>query len=244
MIYAFGFLLLAYLLGVEPFLRSASRKRFFSSFQQDPHARSKMYQHDFMRNVFIGICTIVIAWICSISPTQLGLTRIDLQHLFTYPLLAQIIIIAIFAYFVFYFFFFVTIGVRLHKKLRTYLVNKVKVVAPAAPCTLKEYLWWTANSFASVFEELAYRGFVFFFIAYLWHAAPVWFLGIIAVLCEAIRYAPRWAAMKYVATRAAVFTLAFVVFHSLYAAIILHIIYNLRIMAVPFHWVREDAQKD
>ena len=240
MIITLGLILIAYLVFIEPYLRNKSRKYFFTNYKTDKNARAKMYRQDFVRNIFIGFLVISLAWITSISPSELGLRPPSVHQFLAYPLIGKFILVAIFCWFIFYFFFFVTIGVRLHKRFRAYLVNKVRVVAPSAPVTLKDHCWWTANALASAFEELAYRGFVFFLVFYLWPSASIWIAGVIAVLLEAVRYAPRFAAMKYVAERAAVFTLAFIVFHSLWAAIILHVIYNLRIMAVPFHWVQED----
>ena len=241
-LYVLGILLILYLIFIEPYLRSTSRKKFFSNWKDIKNARVKLYQKDFSRNILIGILTISTAIFGQVSfISDLGFHSPNFHFFLAYPWIIKTIFLAIFLWYFLYYYFFVTVGVRLNqKKFRPYIVKKIKDVEPSAPRTFSEFSWWTLNSFASIFEEIAYRGFIFFFILFLFPNLSIWLVGIISVLTEAIRYAPRFDAMKHVATRGAIFTLSYILFDSIWIPILLHITYNLRIMAVPFHWARED----
>jgi membrane protease YdiL (CAAX protease family) len=91
----------------------------------------------------------------------------------------------------------------------------------------------------SAVEELIYRGFIFFFFMSLFPSLALWWIACISIFIEACRYAPRWVAMKYVATSGLVFTLGYLFFDSVIPAMLLHIAYDLRTLLVPFHLARK-----
>jgi hypothetical protein len=236
----FSLVFVIYLLWFDPKIGNHARSVFFSTYQE-PNARVKLYQNTIQRNLILGLWVLALIYFFA-SGQKLGLTPIDWTLFAHYSQTAQILITICFFSFFFYFFYFVTIGVRLNPHLKPYLIEKIRPVAITAPQEKQEFLWWTVSSFSCIFEELAYRGFIFYFIFYLFPNTSLWIASFAAIFIEAVRYAPRLAAVRYVAIRASIFTLTFVVFHSLYAAIVLHIAYNLRIMAVPFHWALEQQE--
>lgn len=242
MLTIFCILFFLYLVIGEPYIRHNGRKKFFANWKNIPNARCRLYQKDFIRNCSIGVVVLLAIWVFNIPMGKMGFRPVNIDILKTYSAFIQILIVLIFGWFFFYYYYFVTIGVRLNPMFRPYLIDKVKAVASSAPTNFSEYCWWSMNSFAAFFEELVYRGFTFFSIPYLIPGIPLTVVAIIAILLEAVRYAPRLAAIQYVATRGFVFTLAYVVFDSLYIPIFLHITYSLRIMAVPFKWVQVEQK--
>lgn len=240
-----GWLFLLYLLVFEPFVERKETLQFAKNWKTNKNARLVMYKKGILRNWILGVVVLLLAWVCNIPLSKLGLRPIEIHYFSTFSMFTQILVILFVVWYFLYFYFYATIGVRIASKFsdrcRQYAIRKIKNVEFVTPRTGWEYWWWVVNAFTSAVEELAYRGFVFYFLPFIFPGVSIWFIVLVSISLEAIRYFPRWSAMKYVATSGLTFALCFVVFHSIFAAMLLHVIYDLRTLAVPFHWARREV---
>lgn len=237
-IIVFGWVLMVCVALVEPFFERREMQQFVQNYQLNG-ARLTLYRRGFIRTWLIGIIFVGLCALLHITPHQLSLQEPSLNAFLEFPAYLQVLMGAFLVWWVAYFFLFAVCIVRIGQKFRPYMLKKMTPVEGITPRTGAEYFWWIANAFSSPIEELIYRGFIFFFFITFYPSVPLFFIVLISIGLEAVHYAPRWAAMKYVATSGLAFTLCFLLFHSVIAAMILHVIYDLRTLAVPFHWVRK-----
>lgn len=236
----FGWGLIAYVSLLEVFFERTAMKKFVKD--DNANSKKKLYIHGFIRTWALGVVFLACISLFSIYPHQLFLVFPSIEKgLFSFHPYLQIGIILFLAWWVGYFFIFALGLVRIGNYFRPYIINKLKPVESITPKTAPEYFWWIANAFSSPIEELIYRGFIFFFFTTFYPSVPIWCVIFISIGLEAVHYAPRWVAMKYVATSGLAFTLCFLIFHSIVPAMILHVIYDLRTLGLPFRWVREQS---
>ena len=235
----FGILLIAYLLFLEPRFERKEMRNLISDYQSDTPVRLKLYKSAFYRTWILGLVVLFAILIAGTPLEKIGFRPITFTAFTHLPFLLKLALGIFLIWYFTYFYLFATIGARIFSRFKPYLLSKMKPVENVTPRTKQEYIWWIANALSSAIEEFIFRGFIFYYFLLLLPQTPLRIIGIISILLESIRYFPRYAAMKYVATNGLVFTLAFLLFNSVFAAMIVHVIYDLRTLAVPFHWLRK-----
>jgi hypothetical protein len=231
--------LLIYLLVLAPVLENHAFAKFLRDLPSHPNARINLYRQACLTFTFLGILLLIFAKSQNIPYADLGLRTIDVHYFSSLSPYVQILSIGYLAWYIIYFFIFVIVAVRLNQRLRNYFIRKVKAFHFIAPQTLKESLWWVATCMSAAGEELVYRGFIFYCGQHFLPNIPIGFIALFSIALEVLRHAPYLKSMKYATYSGISFTLSFLIFNSLYPAIIFHVIYDLRMLAMPFHWVRE-----
>ncbi len=233
--------LFIYLIFGEPLIERIQYVKFFKSWETDIQARIRLYKQAFFRNWALGGLIIVAAWISDTPFSALGFRHVNFQLFYSYPTLIQIIILLSVLGYLFYFYFLAIFGIHLNHNIREYVIKKIKPMQHLAPRTKSEYFWWVANALTAAIEELLYRGFIFFFLPIVFPKISILLIASISIFLDALRYVPRLSAMCFVASTGVIFTISFIIFDSLFPAMFLHIIHDLRALAVPFYLVKQDT---
>lgn len=233
-----GTLFVLYLLTIEPFLEGRSIRNFAKSYTS-PDARLRLYRSAFIRTWFMGLLLFILCSAGNISSSQLGIRPFTFHFIYTQPWLVKYAIIAFLTWYFIYFYLFGTLIARF-KPFHAYFIKKIGPSDSIFPRRSSEYCWWVANSFTACIEELIYRGFIFFFILRLLPNVQIWFVIVISVCIEVMRYIKWPAAIKYVITSGIASCLVYLLFDSLIAAAAMHILYDLKTLLFPFKLIREN----
>lgn len=237
----FGWLVIFYLLLLEPFLERRQMRRFSAEYSNaQTSARITMYKSAFSRTTLMGLIVILAVYFSPFTFSDIGFRAFSFSLFSKWPVVTQVASLAFLLWYIGYFFIFATCWVRIDQRAKPFIMRKMRPVEFVTPRTSGEYFWWIANACVAAFEELVYRGFLFFFLFFMFPNIPILAVIIISVSLEIIHYFPRLAAMKYVGTSGLAFTLSYLIFDSVIAAMIFHVLYDLRTLAVPFHWVRQE----
>lgn len=230
-------LLFLYLVTIEPYLEAYYFRRFENN-QSDPDARVALYKTAFLRNWLICFYVLAVAYFCSIPMSEMGFRSIhSLGLLNDSPVSLTLMLGCCIAYFI-YFYMYVFLPL-INDHLKDWVAKKLIPVVCIAPASAQEKRWWMCSSLTAAAEEVFYRGFIFFFISALFPTISVWYVIIISVLVDAIRYYHRPIAIFYVAYSALAFASLYAITGSIYVPMIAHIIHDLRALLMPLKRARE-----
>lgn len=234
-VWVFSFCML-YLTVGEPMVESL----IFKTILKSPHnnsAKITMYRRSFIRTWIELIALVLLLLYFKVPFKQLGFTPIDWPR-FTWE--AWILIAAAILYFV-SFYLFTTILYRFSDKVKEGTIKSLLPFHHVIPAASNEKVWWTVNSLCSVIEEFFYRGFVVFFLMHIFPGCSFAWAAVGSVFLDGIRYVARWKAAIYVFYSSAFFALSYGLFHSIYPAMILHVIHDLRILLAPLDSIAKRA---
>lgn len=196
-------------------------------------SRALMYQKGFIRSWILAIFFFSIVFYYKLPLTDFGFRPVDLTGIANYSLITKIILILIAVAYFAYFYLFSVILYRFNPSLKEKVIIKLLPFKEILPENKTERCWWMANSFTSFIEEVLYRGFVIFYLTTVFPGTSLLIAAVASVALDALRYVTRPAAVLYVIYSSTVFVLGYVVFDSIYVAILLHIIHDLRVLFMP-----------
>jgi hypothetical protein len=241
----FGWLVIYYLLILEPRYEHKAQIKFNETIKENSDkARVMLYRQAFVRNWIMGLILLASLWFSGVSFADVGFRPIEWARVTTYSPGVSALLLVLLVLYLIYFYFIPLVGVYVSLGLRKFVLKIITPMYQLAPRTKTQYTWWIANSLSASVEEFIFRGFVIFFLSYALPALPFWVVIIASLALDATRYKPRWMAVQYVFMTGIIFVAALLAFHSLYAAMLVHMIHDFRTLGVPFYLVRRQQQQN
>jgi membrane protease YdiL (CAAX protease family) len=231
-------LVIAFLAVGEPLAEAAGYKTFMASLSTDRNARLNLYRAAFVRTWIVTLAIVMAMYFDRIPLAQLGLRPVDMSVFLAWPLLGKVAVSALLALFVLYMLSPILLSL-LGTPVKEEVARRLEYVIHITPESTPEKAWWVANSITSVSEELIYRGFVFFACLLWWPAAPLAALVIVSCVLDGLRYAHRPAAALNVLLTGIVSCLLFIMFGSLWIAMAVHFLHDIRVLAFPLAETRK-----
>ena len=208
----------------------------FSSFLKTKKVVSSrliMFKRSFIRTWVTAAILVGLLIYFNTSFALLGFVPLHWSNFWSHSVWIKIVAAcAVLIYFIL-FYLSSTILYRLSEKKRMSVVKKLLPFNHVLPQTSQEKKWWFINSLSSAVEEFFYRGFVIFFLMYIFPECNFLFAAVLSVLLDGLRYVGRWQAAIYVFFSSTLFVLLYGLFRSIYIAMILHVIHDLRILLMP-----------
>ncbi|MGA2887007.1 MAG: CPBP family intramembrane glutamic endopeptidase [Terracidiphilus sp.] len=238
MIKLFSVLVFVFLAVAEPLAEAAGYKTFMASLGTVRNARLRLYRAAFVRTWIVTLAIITATYFAKVPLAQLGLRSINMSVFMAWPLLGKSCIFVLLALFVLYMLSPILLSL-LGAPIRAEVARRLEYVVHITPENTTEKAWWVANSITSVCEELIYRGFVFFACLLWWPAAPLALLVVVSCVLDGLRYAHRPAAALNVFLTGIISCLLFVMFGSLWIAMAVHFLHDIRVLAFPLAETRK-----
>ncbi len=180
-------ILIAFLLLYEPILGYFSFQRFKEKVKIEENIRVKYYVHTIIGLWIPTIFILFLILITDLTLREIGLTIPAINPLILGSAVTYIGLGIAFLYFLLILYY--SIGYHFSKKIKSQLTNakeqqSAKVSFSAIlPVTKKEQKLWNYVSFtAGVTEEIIYRGFLLFAIAYLSPNVSIWLVILLSSL--------------------------------------------------------------
>lgn len=234
----FGLLLLYCFIG-EPLLETRVFRHFIQH-QNSLGAREHMYQHAFVRTWLMCLAFFALAIYFQLPLAQFGFqwpTYHHNIHQFSYDILLLLFLFLGGVYFVYYYYLPI-LASRFNAKVREKTIQKLLGFKSILPVNAREKTWWSVNALSAVVEELLYRGVVFYYVLSFfsgWYGV-VTAIGV-SLFFDAFRYIGRLKAFVYVFFSSTIFVLSYVLFHSIYVPMILHVVHDIRVLFMPIDQV-------
>lgn len=232
----FFYILIFYLLFIEPFWDHKDSVRFRTDLQKgNVNARLRFYQAGFRRNIIMGAYLLLVMLVFSVPFAHLGFVNPKWpKSLLSFSPQSIILWIILIAYLI-YFYLCPLVLVHVNTHVRAYVIKVLAPIKVIMPTSSQEYAWWIINSLNATTEEVIYRGFIFFFVLMLFPHLNLYFVAVISVFFDCVRYYPRFVAIKHVALTGIVYALSYVVTHSLYVPIAMHVIQDMAGLLMPVY---------
>jgi CAAX protease family protein len=223
-------LFIIYLFLVEPIAEHWAFNRHKASGLAS--SKVKMYKNALYRNIFLLACVVVYCGYFHIPATAFGMRPVSIAAVSGYP---AFILIPSLGYGLFYFAYLYApiILSYFDADVERSVRQKMDAYRDILPETSRDRCYWAINSLMSVIEEIIYRGFLLFYLPGLFPHIPILFFIALSLTGDAIRYVTRPNALWYVVLTSTTFVISSLLFNSLYPAIILHILQDLRILVMP-----------
>jgi len=233
----FSILVFAFLIAGEPLSEAAGYKRFMASLGSDKNGRITLYRAAFIRTWIVTLAIVAAAYFTKVPFAKLGLRPIDMSTFLAWPLLGKTAVLTLVVLFVVYMLTPILIPL-LGAPYKSEVGRRLEYVIHITPENTPERAWWVANSITSVDEELIYRGFVFFACLLWWPAAPLIVPVAIASVLDGMRYIHRPSAALNVLLTGIISCLLFIMFGSLWIAMAVHFLHDIRVLAFPLDETR------
>lgn len=109
-------------------------------------------------------------------------------------------------------------------------MKEYKDILPESPL---DRVYWSINAFMSVVEELIYRGLILFYLPYFFPEVNIVYFILLSLTADAVRYVSRTNALGYVLFTSSMFIMTSLIYNSIYPAIVLHVLQDLRVLFMP-----------
>ncbi len=224
---------LTYLFILEPYLEYRLYSDYTNNDQVD--AKVAMYRSAWLRNICVASCILFGAYYYSVPLSSLGFRALSWPHSW----ISEVGFALMFIVYFFMFYWFTVIYYRFSPIVKSKVVSRLVPFSMVLPMTVFEKRWWAINAFSSSFEELIYRGFVFFAFIQCFPTLSIYLIAVLSVLLDGLRYIHRPAAMWYVLMSSIIFVTSFLLFQSIWPAIFLHTIHDLRVLFMPLNSIQK-----
>lgn len=236
-------ILLLYFVFVEPILDRMDRMQFGKNLAlKNQSARVRFYLGGFCRTWLMCGYLIAVVIAYNIPIENLGFHAVLINESIQNNLFIMLLVLLIFCAYFFYFYLCPLILHKFNFFVERHVRESLRTIAPLIPTNKFENFLWIINSLNAFTEELLYRGFVFFFIPYLWPNIHILFVIVISIFLDMIRYYPGYKSMQHVAITGFIYALSFFVFNSIYVPIVLHVIQDLSGLIMPYYLLKKNNE--
>lgn len=238
--YFLGFILI-YCVIIEPFLDRKDINEFSVNLKHgNLSAKNIFYCRGLFRNcVMSGVLLLAVA-LTPLSFGNLGFREgFNIIHLTPVTLwISGLIAVS----YLLYFYFCPFLLIYCSQWIKKIFIKILIPILPILPRTKVEKLLWIINALNATSEEIVYRGFVFFYLWQLSAQFPIYGMICISVVLEALRYAPRWNAVKHVAINGFIYASAYAFTGNILVPIALHIAQDLSGLWMPVKLIEREAR--